>query len=344
MNVLVCGTGFGRYYVDAIRAMPECALAGILARGSQFSRHYADELGVPCHTSVEQLPDDIELACVVVGSAVSGGPGSDLARQLLARKIPVLQEHPVLPDELAETLRVAAAQGVRYQLNAFYRYLAPIRRFLAAAQQARPAQFVDATAPIQLLYPLIDLLGRALGGFRPWALTALPAGDGPYRLVHGILAGVPIILRVQNQLHPGDPDNHALMWHRITIAAEAGTLTLADTHGPALWTTRLHAPRDAHHRLRHTGPGTEHLDLPATTVLPGSRPPATLREIFTKLWPAGIATAIREFLAPTAEPALPAARHDLTASRVWQEITEHLGRPALINPAPPRPLDLMALL
>lgn len=342
MNVVVCGTGFGRYYVDAIRAMRDCDLIGIMARGGDFSRRYAGKLGVPCYTSVGQLPRNVDLACVVVGSAVSCGPGSDLARQLLTRKIPVLQEHPVLPDELAETMRVAAAHGVRYRLNAFYRHLEPIRRFLAAAELLRPARFVDAVTPIQLLYPLLDLLGRALGGFRPWSLTAFPAAEGPYRLMHGTLASVPITLRVQNQLHPGDPDNHALQWHRITVGAETGTLTLADTHGPVLWTTRLHAPRDTDHRLRHTGPGTGHLDLPATAILPGSRPPGSLREIFTRLWPSGIAAAITEFSTPAT--ALAEARHDLAASRVWQEVTERLGRPELIIPDPPHPFDLMALL
>ncbi|MGW7005316.1 Gfo/Idh/MocA family oxidoreductase [Streptomyces sp. NPDC054933] len=349
MRVVVCGTGFGRTYVTALRSMPGHELVGILARGSEFSRRYARDQGVPCYTSVAQLPQDVDLACVVVGSSVSGGKGSELARSLLATGIPVLQEHPVLPEELAVTVRTAAAHQVWYQLNPFYRYLAPVRTFLAAADRLRQVQrplFVDAAAPIQLLYPLVDLLGRALGGFRPWKLATLPHGGGPYRLVQGVLGGVPLTLRVQNQLHPGDADNHALMWHRITIGTEGGVLSLADSHGPVLWSTRLHAPRDTDHRLRRTGPGTEQLDLPSTTVLPGSRPPDTLREIFERLWPSGIAAAVEEFgkNAASGTSVLDNARHDLTASRVWEEITDRLGRPELIHPAAPRPLDLTALM
>jgi pyochelin biosynthesis protein PchG len=349
VRVVVCGTRFGRYYVRAVRSMPGCEMAGVLARGSEFSRRYARAQGMPCYTSVDQLPGDVDLACVVVGSSVSGGPGSELARSLLARGIPVLQEHPVRPEELAVTVRTAAEHQVWYQLNPFYRHLDPVRRFLAAADRLRQAQrplFVDAAAPVQLLYPLVDLLGRALGGFRPWTLAPLPAGGGPYRMVQGVLGGVPLTLRVQNQLHPGDADNHAMMWHRITIGTEGGVLHLADTHGPVLWSTRLHAPRDADHRLRHTGPGTQQLDLPVTTVLPGSRPPATLREIFEQLWPSGIAAAVEEFGKDAAggTSVVDRARHDLAASRVWQDITDRLGRPELIHPAAPRPLDLPALL
>lgn len=345
MKVVVCGTGFGRWYARAVRSMPGYELAGIVCRGSAFSRRYARELGVPCHTAVDQLPGGVDLACVVVGSAVSGGAGSEVARSLLAKGIPVLQEHPVRPDELAATVRVAADNGVWYQLNPFYRHLAPIRRFVAAADRlrcTRPPLFVDASAPIQLLYPLIDLLGRALGGFRPWQLDVLPAGDGPFRLVHGVLAGVPLTLRVQNQLHPGDPDNHALMWHRVTIGVESGTLALADTHGPVLWTTRLHAPRDADHRLRHTGPGTEQLDQPATVVLPGTQPPPTLRDVVERWWPAGIVAAVEDFVAhrTSGDSLLDHARHDLAAGRVWQDLTDRLGRPEPILPAPPRPVEV----
>ncbi|BBI91807.1 hypothetical protein SSYM_0556 [Serratia symbiotica str. Tucson] len=45
----------------------------------------------------------------------------------------------------------------------------------------------------------------------------------------------------------------------LTIACESGVLTLADTHGPAIWNPRLHTHRDVTHRLVLTGPGTERL-------------------------------------------------------------------------------------
>src|SRR5690606_35173054 len=241
---------------------------------------------------------------VVVGSAVSGGPGGELALALLERGVHVIQEHPVHPDELAAALRTARGAGAVYHLNPFYRHTEPIRRFLAAARSLRergPLLFADAASALQVLHPLLDVLALALGGLRPRALgpplTADPAvaaaetAPQPYRVLQAALAGVPLTLRVQNQLHPSDGDNHALLWHRIARGTEHGVLTLADTHGPVLWQPRLHAPRDAHGRLRSAGPGTEHLGEPATTVLDGTDAPPH-RDVFQRLWPQALVRAL----------------------------------------------------
>ena len=68
VRVLVCGTGFGRIHLRAIAADDDVDLAGILSRGSAASRGVAAEYGVTCHTSVDDLPDDIDIACVVIPS------------------------------------------------------------------------------------------------------------------------------------------------------------------------------------------------------------------------------------------------------------------------------------
>ncbi|MEY9212480.1 Gfo/Idh/MocA family oxidoreductase [Thermobifida halotolerans] len=353
LRTVVCGTGFGRHYVEAVRALDgEFELVGILARGGDYSRGYARAQGVPLYTSVADLPDGVDVACVVVGAAVSGGPGSELARALLERGVHVIQEHPVHHDELARTLRAARAAGRVYHLNPFYRNVGPVTRFLQAAEALRGhgrALFVDAASAIQVLYPLLDVLGRALGGLRPWAfadphpqeeaVAALAHLPQPYRVLQGVVGGVPLVLRVQNQLDPADGDNHALLWHRLAIGAEGGVLTLADTHGPVLWSPRLHVPRDAHRRLTATGPGTGHLDEPSTTVLDGTAP-RPFRDVFGRTWPEAVARALRELAADIAAHADPLARgqYDLAVCRVWHDVTARLGRPEIIRPAPPRPL------
>jgi len=350
LRVLLCGTGFGRHYADALALMPDTfELVGILARGGEFSRRYAADAGLPLYTGVDQVPDGVDAACVVVGSAVSGGPGGELARALLERGVHVIQEHPVHQDELAAALRAARSGGAVYHLNPFYRHVAPVRRFVAAALALRergPVLFVDATSAIQVLYPLLDVLGLALGGLRPWALgdplppdpaaAGLAARPQPYRVLQPTLGGVPATLRVQNQIDPSDGDNHALLWHRLALGTEQGVLTLADTHGPVLWQPRLYAPRDAHGRLRSTGPGTGHLAERATTVLEGTGAPP-YREVFDRLWPEALTRALAEFAADVhagADP-LVRGRFDLGVCRLWHETTDRLGRPEIIRPGPP---------
>ncbi|WP_436791591.1 Gfo/Idh/MocA family oxidoreductase [Yinghuangia sp. YIM S10712] len=344
-RVLVCGTNFGRFHAEAVLRRPDdYELAGILARGSAASREYADRLGVPFHSDVEAVPDDVEFACVAVGSAISAGNGTELAAALMARGIHVLQEHPLHLDEFTASLRTARTHGVQYRVNTHYPHVAPVRAFTDAARRLRERQaplFVDAATPVHLLHPLVDILGAALGGLRPWRIGEPPQAEPghPFRTLHGVVAGVPLTLRVHHQLDPADRDNHALLWHRIMIGTEGGVLTLADTHGPVLWSPRLHAHRDPDHRFVLDGPDTGHFDQPTTSAL-GPHTPVTFRDVFTDLWPDAIGRALDGLrsAADTRADVLRSAQYDLTVCRIWSEIAARLGPPEVVRPPAPRPV------
>ncbi|MFG3334752.1 Gfo/Idh/MocA family oxidoreductase [Streptomyces tendae] len=346
-RVLVCGTNFGRFYAEAAHRRPGYAPAGILSRGSAASRAYAERLGVPHYTHTDDLPADIDAACVAVSSAISGGGGTELARALMDRGIHVLQEHPVHLTELTENLTHARRRGVQYRLNTHYPHVSPVRGFIDAARrlvaQQRPL-FVDAATPIHLMHPLVDILGRAMGTLRPWRFAdpaPLPAAIGPqpFRSLHGMLAGVPLTLRVHHQLDPSDRDNHALHWHRISLGTEGGVLTLADTHGPVLWSPRLHVGRDTDRRFVLDGPGTGRLGL-GTTAVVGTT--GTFRTVFTDLWPEAVGSALdglREAVEQGGD-ALRTGQYDLTVCRIWTDLAARLGPPEIVRPATPRPLAL----
>ncbi|MBU6535672.1 Gfo/Idh/MocA family oxidoreductase [Streptomyces mayonensis] len=360
LRTVVAGTNFGRFYIDAVRAHPDFELAGILAKGSDQSRRAAERLGVPCWTGVDELPDAVDAACVVVPSAVMGGPGTELSQELLRRGVHVLQEHPLHPDELSETLRIARKRGLQYRVNTHYVHVEPVRVFLEAARQLRAQQqvlHVDAASPVHVLAPLVDILGRTLGGLRPWHLgdvaavgdevLAASGGRAPVRTLHGALAGAPLTLRVHNQIHPGDRDNHALFWHRVAIATEGGVLTLADTHGPVLWHPRMHSPRDDGHRLVfRSGPGAQWLRLPTHSVVGG--PPQDAHSfdgVFNDLWPSAVSDALGGLRDAVAEGSdvLRTAQHDLAVFHVWRDLMARLGPPELIRPPAPTPLSVADL-
>lgn len=181
LRVVVCGTGFGRIHLRAVGLVPGLRLAGVLARGGDASRGLAAAHGVPLWTDVAELPADVDLASVAVGSAVQGGPGSELVLALLARGIHVLQEHPAHPDEITAAARAARTAGVRYRLSTHYRHVRATRGFLASAERLRarsPIVHVDAAGPVHLLQPLVDILGLAVGGSGrgrsriPWSARA----------------------------------------------------------------------------------------------------------------------------------------------------------------------------
>ena len=356
-RVVVCGTSFGRVYLRAVHADPTVELAGVLSKGSTASQQYAAAYGVPCYQDPGELPDDIDIACVAVRAGVAGGSGAELSQRLMARGIHVLQEHLLHPGELAACLSTAQQHGVRYRLNAFYPHVDAVRRFLAAAEILRRRQrplFVDAVAGVQVLYPLVDVIGCAVGSLRPWrfteaappppALAALAHSPGPYTHLHGVIGATPVSLRVQNQIHPADADNHALLLHRLSLAFEAGVLTLADTHGPVLWSPRMHSERDDTGRLIMEGPGTERLEVPGTEPL-GEGTGPTFRHVFDTVWPDAVRTALGELRADIADKgrSTAAGQWALTVTGIWHDLTARLGQPELIHPSTPEPLDLPKL-
>lgn len=344
-RVLVCGTNFGRFYAEAALRRPGYALAGILSRGSAASRTYARSLGVPFYTDVTDLPVDIDAACVAVSSSISGGQGTELAKALMDRGMHVLQEHPVHLTELTDNLTHARRRGVQYRLNTHYPHVAPVRAFIDAARRLVARQeplFVDAATPIHLMHPLVDILGQAMGTLRPWRFAdpaPLPAeiGPQPFRSLHGVFAGVPVTLRVHHQLDPSDRDNHALHWHRISLGTEGGVLTLADTHGPVLWSPRLHIGRDTDRRFVLDGPGTGGLGLGTTAVVGNT---GTFRTVFSDLWPEAIGRVLdglREAAAQGGD-ALRTGQYELAVCRIWSDLAARLGPPEIVRPATPRPL------
>lgn len=343
LRAIVCGTKFGRIYLKAFREpdMP-VALTGILGLGSERSRRCAAHYGVPLFTAVDQLPADIDIACVVVGSGVGGGEGATLAQALMRRGIHVLQEHPLLPVELAACLRTARESRVQYHLNTHYVTIAPVRRFIAAARRLREhgrLAFIDAACSIQVAYTLFDILGEALGSLRPWgfappqpwpeAVRRLAGTPPPYRCLEGVLAGIPFTLRVQNALDPADPDNHSHFLHRITIGAAGGCLTLADTHGPVTWTPRLHLPASAASLAAIDEAPEDHLDEPAFAAAGAEA--VTHRDVLGRIWPQGVAVALSRLAAAirAEESPLRRGQYHLAVCELWQHVTRLLGFPEL---------------
>lgn len=349
-RVIVCGTKFGRVYLCAFR-LPgfPFELAGILAQGSERSRACAQYYQAPLFSHPDQLPSDIDIACVVVGAGVNGGRGAELARALMARGIHVLQEHPLHHDELVECLREARRNKVIYRLNTHYVSLSPVRRFVAAAQtlfQEQRCVFVDATAAFQTLYTLLDILGRTFGGLRPWSFAALPplpddlrvmpGLEMPYRSLDGVVAGVPFTLRVQNQMDPASPDNHSHIFHRITVGTASGTLTLVNTHGPVVWCPQPFMPGDSQQAVAIENSTDPRLELPSATPI-GPVDAPSYREILSRVWPEGVAHALLDLrkAASTGEDSPSTGQYYLALSRLWQEITSRLGPLTLIRREPP---------
>jgi pyochelin biosynthesis protein PchG len=355
----VCGTKFGRIYLAALK-LPNLPfeLAGILAQGSVRSSACAKFYGIPLYTSPEQLPSDIDIACVVVGSSLNGGRGVELALALMARGIHVLQEHPLHPNEIVECLRQARRYRVVYRVNTHDIHIAPVRRFLAVTHallhRQRPV-FVDAATSFQKSYTLLDILGRALGALRPSSFELspnhrssspqIPEQGNPFQALAGVLAGVPLTLRVQNQIDPREPDNYSHLFHRITIGTESGNIILLDTHGPTLWCPRPHMPSDVTNAVLMNESSDPRLTFPTATIIGPPNAP-DYRQILESVWPQGVARALGEIAhsITTGADLVATGQYDLVLSQLWHDLTTRLGPVSLIQGKPPVALSVEDLI
>ena len=339
-RVVVCGTRFGRVYLSAFRD-PDLPfeLAGILARGGERSARCARHYGVPLFTDPGRLPADIDIACVVVSGAINGGPGAALAQQLMDRGLHVLQEHQLDEAELAQCLRVAKRNRVAYHLNTLYVHIDPVLRFIAAAREVlrqSPLLYIEASASFPVTYSLLDILGQAVNKIRPWSFETGPPTeaehqtatrlDVPFRTIEGVLAGVPFTLRLQRQMDAGDPENHAHLFHRITLGTEAGALMLVNTHGPVLWSPRPRLPAELDDTIEPQEATTGYLRYPSTVPIGPAQAP-DYQHIMGTMWPAGVGRALSGLhrAAIDGDDCLNTGQYQLAITRCFRDVTVSAG-------------------
>ncbi|MCG8640172.1 MAG: bifunctional Gfo/Idh/MocA family oxidoreductase/class I SAM-dependent methyltransferase [Desulfobacterales bacterium] len=344
IKTIVCGSTFGQFYLNALTALPgQFELSGILAKGSDRSKECAAHYGIDLYTKIEQLPDTIELACVILRSGSQGGKGTDLVRHLLERGIHVIQEQPVHYKELAACLKAARQNGLHFQVSNLYVQLPAVRRFIACARamlEKQEALYIDAACSIQVSYPMIRIFSEALPAIRPWKIGNVMKGNGPFQTITGTLGNIPVTLRVHNEIDPRDPDNHLHLLHQLTIGVEGGRLSLVDTHGPVVWHPRLHVAysHNLFNDLLTDAPA--HL-AEANTLTLGPADTSDYMTIFMKQWPAAIGrelTAIRGMI-QGGDPKGAVSQKELSCAELWHDLTGAMGYATLRTNCRHQPLS-----
>ena len=250
LHVLVCGTNYGRMYLEAIRlGGAGYRLAGILGRGSARSQQMACEHGVALYRCVEELAPGIDLACAAVGAAAF-----DVVLGLLARGIHVLCEHPQKVRNLQSALDAAASRSLCFHINGHFADLKAATTFIIHCRresEAGPPSFFQVTATDRSLYATLDILRRVLDSFEPFQFY-VTSRFPPFIVIQGFLRGVPITFHIQRYadghlLADGSPSY--LVDHRITAGFPSGILTLLSMNGPVVWNKNLNSAANPTHRL-----------------------------------------------------------------------------------------------
>ncbi len=335
MKVIVCGTRFGQFYLEAIKRRSDVfELAGILAGGSERSRKCAEHYGVPLYSSVDELPNDIELACVVIGSSVFGKSGTDIAKKLIEKKINVIQEQPVHQNDIQDCYRLAVKNKVIYSVGDLYVYMEQISAMMKAVKTSlshSEVLMVEMTCASQVLFPAIHILTKMLSDSGYITSVDILGKTGPFSSVNIRIGSIMVLLKVYNRTDRLADDQNMLLLHNITVWTDQGSIILSDDHGDILWKNPLVMPDrdDIPRGLADDAP--EELDkLPIEKIKEGSS--SSLARQLSELWPEAVGKELAE-LAKIIRGDIPRQEYDigmqqlLICANKWKAVTDAIGYP-----------------
>lgn len=247
-NVIVCGTTFGQYYLKAIKSRADLfCLKGIFAGGSERSKKIAKEYDTTLYTEIDELPKDIDFACVVIRSDGCGGNGTRIAIELMNKGISVIAEQPVHKFFLKDCYKAAVSNKVCYQTGNFYSYLPAVKHFLAAAKKVNESMipiYIRMSFSTQVSFPAMELLSEITGIREKIKVEQILTDNHPFEVLIGKLGKVSVLIEFQNELCPSDPDAFMQLLHEITLFYPGGRLELTDTMGSVVYRPRICVPKD----------------------------------------------------------------------------------------------------
>lgn len=337
-RVLVCGVGFGQFYIKAIENMNEkFQIVGILSKGSELSQSYAKKYKIPIYTTLDDVNlNEIDLACVVIGSTLIGGAGSDLVKQLLKNGVNVIQEQPVHLKEYIEFLKLSRENSCFYKLNTFYPNLKSVDTFLSLSKKLNKLskiRFISAQCSVHVLFPLIDILGRALGGLKPYEFRNISTQniESPFEIIEGYINDIPICISVQNQMTAKNPDNYMLLMHKIMFITNSGNLTLSGTNGPIIWESCLDKPHDKNGKF-NLEESNEFSKLKTFEIAEDNE--ETYSSMMKLSWVNSISKSIIEFIncIDSKKANIVEQQYLISAIETWGELSRELGQSKIIQP------------
>ncbi len=334
LRVLVCGTRFGQFYLEAIKNSHQFDLAGILAQGSKRSYLCARIYDTNLYSDIRDIPKDIDIACIVVPSSIMGGSGTALAMEFMKKGIHVLIEQPVHYQDLIECYRMAKEYHVKFIVGDLYVNLPYVNKFIGIAQKVMNKEtpiYLNIDMATQVSFPLTHILAKLFGNLQPWEVNGEISGNRPFQMMSLTIKGVPTTIRAQNQVEISVSDSYMHLMHQITLGFDSGKLTLFDTNGPVIWTPRMQMPnitiipRDLEQSTSNSL---------TTPVIEDFAPnhKTTYQEVLTKSWPSAILEdmeKLRNFISNDIKSIemTKKGQHIIQAAQLWSDITGTLGYP-----------------
>jgi len=240
-RVLVCGTNYGRSYIQAVLLHPDLyQLVGIFSRGSKRSRKVAAQFRMPLYLNLEQLPRDIQIACVAVGSSAP-----EVMLGLLDRGVHVLAEHPQKTGPLKIAIEKAELRDLCFQVNPHFSDLnAPISFIRACHEKLEESKprLIHVLSADRAVYGTLDILRRSFGPLDAMELDDTVNQDG-FAIFSGRFGQARISMWLQSawtgEQLLSDGNSKYFTDIQITAVFSTGSLSLLSVAGPVIWTANL---------------------------------------------------------------------------------------------------------
>ena len=335
-KVVIVGSKFGEVYLNAfIQPQDKWHLIGLFSKGSTRSRELSKAFGIPLFTRFDQLPEKIDLACIVVRSAIVGGEGSQLAQAFLQRVISVVQEHPVHPDEITRLQSLAEKMHCHYIVNSLYPHNKAGRLWIENTQkiyqqiQQRPVWGQIITSR-QLIYSALDIYCQAMKLHPNDITVTLEKDNTPLQFLRLSNPTGDLLLCLQKHLSSNDPDQHSLVMHHMILGWPAGYLTLAGSYGPVEWNNALyiHHHQDSK-KAMYQSPATMELDEPLFHSF--HTPPNSWQDVMECEAPEAINYLLAEIdkcwqLPNDKKPMILQPHYQLALSQLWIKTLQTAGK------------------
>ncbi len=245
-KVVVCGTGFGMFYIEALRCLKkDFEIVGIVAKGSVRSQKCASFYNVNLYHSPEEVPDDVDIACVAVRSGSLGGAGTEMSLKFLERGIHVILEQPVHHEELKQCFQTAQKNKCCFMTGDLYMNMPEIRRFFQVCRfldsRGEKIEYLRAGSCVQAFYPFAELLLHLVPNGKV-EISYVGEQQADFKQIIGTIGNIPFTFQFNNTINPKDPDNHMQILHNFCCYYPSGRLELVDTRGLLLWYSRMNMP------------------------------------------------------------------------------------------------------
>lgn len=332
---IVCGSRFGQFYIEAMKDISNIKLDGLLALGSQRSIDCANHYKIKLYDDVDELPDDIKLACIAIKSEVQGGKGNLIAESLLKRGVDVIFEQPLSEKEYSTLFKLAKKEKRYFTVCNLYSQLPGVQNIIDNFRNIKKEQkvkYINIEFATQLSYPVAQLLSLLLPEIKNVEFKDSKKEEGPFQFVSTTINETQLNLIAYNEVVENEIDNFMRLLLNIKIGFEGGELNLLDPHGYVYWREYIQFP-DCH-RIP-----SSLFDVPPKGMIRKnidfiySNSNLTQQRIFTELWPDIISKEIYLYLNKDQQDKRyfnVLAQNQINSSIIWKKIMKSFGYPRFV--------------